>query len=407
MTKTMNNKDFIAEVAAISKMNEEEALTCCEGIMNTLEATLQEGDEVRIQGFGCFGVDKILEHIEVVDGKRTLFPPQLSVFYTADGSDDEGMGRTASEGFITRLAARLGCSAEDAEILTFAFFKAIVNGLAKDRTVKVKGLGQFKVNASKLKDKTKEKSSQLFLAEALGSVSFSIDNALKTTINKPFEHFKPVTLNEGVLFDDLKEGEIITERISGTRGKEATTSSSLKEEKTADAQPAQAPGVVPDMVVNGAVPQQVPTATETKEVEASDTVGQPTAAKGGKMKWFIAAACALVLAVILWVALLPKKSNEQKVATSSNNAPADSSAVMTVNAPQENFEEANELVKFGAYKIVGVDTTIMLQQGQTILTLSSTYFGGVQMEPYIKAVNGGKNDFSAGDYVKIPKLELK
>ena len=99
----MNNKDFIAEVAAISKMKEDETLTCCGGILKTLETTLMEGEEVRIHGFGCFGVDKILEHIDIQEGKRMLFPPQLTVFYTAEGNESSEMGRTASEGFINRL----------------------------------------------------------------------------------------------------------------------------------------------------------------------------------------------------------------------------------------------------------------------------------------------------------------
>ncbi len=407
----MNNKDFIAEVAAISKMKEDETLTCCGGILKTLETTLMEGEEVRIHGFGCFGVDKILEHIDIQEGKRMLFPPQLTVFYTAEGNESSEMGRTASEGFINRLAARLGCSADDAEILTFAFFKAIVNGLAKDRTVKVKGLGQFKVNASKPKDKAKDKDkdSQLFLAEALGSVSFSIDNALKTAVNKPFEQFKPVVLADGVVFDDLKEGEIISERISGTLENDTILPPQRKEEKNNDTKPESTPEVVSDVVVNEAVAQQVEPAEEkeTKEDGASDASEQPAKEKDGKMKWFFVAAGILALAVVLLFALMPKGSTEPEMAVTPSDVPADSSAAVTVQAPQENFDEANELVKFGAYKIVGVDTTIMLQQGQTILTLSSTYFGGVEMEPYIKAVNGGKNDFVAGDYVKIPKLVLK
>ena len=82
-------------------------------------------------------------------------------------------------------------------------------------------------------------------------------------------------------------------------------------------------------------------------------------------------------------------------------------ATTQATTKEDDFTEANERVRYGAYKIVGVDTAIILQQGQTLLTISATYFGGIQMEPYIKAVNGGKSDFVAGDYVKIPKLEVK
>lgn len=390
----MNNKDFIAEVAAISKIKEEEAQTCCEGILKTLEVTLTEGEGVVVSGFGCFGVDKVLEYIEVKDGKRMLYPPQLSVFFMAGGpSGTKDMGQTASVGFIKRLAARLGCSVEDAEILTFAYFKAIVNGLSKDKVVKVKAVGQFKVNASKGKEREREMNSQLFLSEALGTVSFTVDNALKAAVNKPFEHFKPVPLADGVAFEDLKEGEVRKERISGFS------------EPLDDNTPVDEPQT--NIPVARQTEDRVEVTPVVQVTEDKTTETTPSVAKGGRLKWFIGVACALVLAAVIVLALLPKGASDKGETAATAAAPVDSSAVVTDSSPAEDFEAANELVKFGAYKIVGVDTTIMLQPGQTILTISSTYFGGVAMEPYIKAVNGGKNDFAAGDYVKIPKLELK
>lgn len=63
-------------------------------------------------------------------------------------------------------------------------------------------------------------------------------------------------------------------------------------------------------------------------------------------------------------------------------------------------------VRTGAYRIVGVDKTLTVRQGQTLASISRAYLGA-GMECYVEAVNGGRTEFKAGDKLNIPKLELK
>ena len=406
----MNNKDFLTEVAAISKINNDEAQTCCDSILQTMTTMLTEGDEVRIHGFGRFGVTKTYEHIVEKDGKKMLIPPQLAVdYYSDDINDKEKVGeKTASEAFISLLAQRLSCSAEDAEILTFAFFKAIVNGLAKDKTVKVKGLGQFKINPSKIKEKENDHNSQLYLSEALGSVSFAADNTLKTAINKPFEHFEPVVLNEGVQFEDLKEGEIKKERISSDS---TAVTATAQQPVASPAREAIAPVVEkPEetQTTTSNDKDDSPKSEETTVIDKHEEADKSQNNQGINWKWLVASLCVLaaVVALVFLLTTIEKTASTEE-ATATSVVSTDSVASTVAPVAEEDFKEANERVRYGAYKIVGVDTAIILQQGQTLLTISSAYFGGVEMEPYIKAINDGKSDFVAGDYVKIPKLEAK
>jgi len=72
----------------------------------------------------------------------------------------------------------------------------------------------------------------------------------------------------------------------------------------------------------------------------------------------------------------------------------------------EALNKSDARVRTGAYRIVGVDKTLTVHQGQTLASISRAYLGA-GMECYIEAVNGGRTEFKAGDKLNIPKLELK
>ena len=63
-------------------------------------------------------------------------------------------------------------------------------------------------------------------------------------------------------------------------------------------------------------------------------------------------------------------------------------------------------IRYGAYRITGVEQTVTVQKGQTFSSISKAYLGA-EMECYMEAVNGGKIDVKAGDKLKIPRLELR
>lgn len=68
--------------------------------------------------------------------------------------------------------------------------------------------------------------------------------------------------------------------------------------------------------------------------------------------------------------------------------------------------DADPRVRTGAYRILGVDHTIVAKSGQTLSSISKLYLGP-GMECYLEAVNGGAIDVKAGQKIHIPKLALK
>ena len=68
--------------------------------------------------------------------------------------------------------------------------------------------------------------------------------------------------------------------------------------------------------------------------------------------------------------------------------------------------DADPRVRTGAYRILGVDHTIVAKSGQTLSSISKLYLGP-GIECYLEAVNGGAIDVKAGQKIHIPKLALK
>ena len=67
--------------------------------------------------------------------------------------------------------------------------------------------------------------------------------------------------------------------------------------------------------------------------------------------------------------------------------------------------DSDPRIRLGAYDIVGTETTVTVQQGQTLQSISKAHLGP-GMECYVEALNGVKT-VKTGDKVKIPKLQLK
>ncbi len=79
---------------------------------------------------------------------------------------------------------------------------------------------------------------------------------------------------------------------------------------------------------------------------------------------------------------------------------------MKEKALTESKYDVDPRVRTGAYRITGIDQTVVAKSGQTLSSISKLYLGP-GMECYLEAVNGGAIDVKAGQKIKIPKLVLK
>lgn len=75
----MNNKEFIAALAAETGYTQEESQKMAKTVVDLMGKSFEAGDAVPVAGFGTFEVKKRLERVMVnpSTGLRMLVPPKL------------------------------------------------------------------------------------------------------------------------------------------------------------------------------------------------------------------------------------------------------------------------------------------------------------------------------------------
>lgn len=103
------------------------------------------------------------------------------------------------------FAQRSGVKQEKAEQFVREFFAQIEDALEKDKYVKIKGFGVFKLIEMGPRESVNIQTKERFEIPGYTKVSFTPDPSLRDIINKPFAHFETVILHEHTVFDDKKE----------------------------------------------------------------------------------------------------------------------------------------------------------------------------------------------------------
>lgn len=117
--------------------------------------------------------------------------------------------RLTIQDLIDLLATKHSMAKKDAESFVKEFFLLIEQALESEKTVKIKGLGTFKLVDVDSRESVKVNTGERFQIKGHTKVSFSSDATLRDTINKPFAHFETVVLNENTVLDDtpIDEGD--------------------------------------------------------------------------------------------------------------------------------------------------------------------------------------------------------
>lgn len=79
----------------------------------------------------------------------------------------------------------------------------IEESLEKDKYVKIRGLGTFKLINVESRESININTGERFEILGHAKISFTPETLLKEAINKPFAHFESVLLNDNVVFDDM------------------------------------------------------------------------------------------------------------------------------------------------------------------------------------------------------------
>jgi len=102
------------------------------------------------------------------------------------------------------VAERNGMGQRAAERFVASFFQLIREGLAAERTVKVKGLGTFKIIDVEERESVNVTTGRRFTISGHNKLTFTPEQSLKDLVNKPFSQFETVVLNDGVDFKNIE-----------------------------------------------------------------------------------------------------------------------------------------------------------------------------------------------------------
>lgn len=115
-------------------------------------------------------------------------------------------GKLNIQNLIDLFAEKHKIDKKVAEEFVKGFFLLIEEGLEKDKYVKIRGLGTFKLIDVESRESINVNTGERFEIQGHTKISFSPDSSLKEIINRPFSHFETVPLNESTVFEDMQVG---------------------------------------------------------------------------------------------------------------------------------------------------------------------------------------------------------
>ena len=121
------------------------------------------------------------------------------------------MAKIYMSDLAVELMALHGLTKREAQQFLSDFVEIIQEGVARDRMVKIRGLGTFKVIGVEARESVNVNTGERVTIDGHSKLTFSPDASLKELVNKPFSQFDTVVLNDGVTFDDLAEADAIDE----------------------------------------------------------------------------------------------------------------------------------------------------------------------------------------------------
>lgn len=315
------------------------------------------------------------------------------------------------EELVTSLATRQHIEQADAQAFVCSFLSLIEEGIRKDKYVRVKGFGTFKLIDTDLNE---------------GRIVFVPEASVRDAVNKPFSHFESVELRDDVRFDDIAEEECVSIADEVVADNSETHDELVAEEqcevKSSD-----------DIVGNNA-------AENTDVVEVSQSNGKSYRRKGS-MHWYLLTAILFVGIVIgcgiMW-GVLSHKVKSVKVVETENNVTEiepvvgitdtienDSSSVINEEEPDtasmtrktidsiikvttENKNEIKYLSDEVAYKISGTIEEYTISKGSTLSKVAYRYYKNRKLWPYIvmhnKDIILDPNNVPIGTVLSIPVL---
>ncbi len=339
-----------------------------------------------------------------------------------------------------RLADKHGISKKDAETFVKEFFSLIEESLERDKYVRIKGLGTFKLIEVESRESVNVNTGERFEIEGHTKVSFTPEPALKDIINRPFAHFEPVPVNDGLDADAL-----------------ATTTETANEKAEDVPLPAVEPSPQEAVAIEAGLSVPADSASTTEEKEEASAIESDAAEEESDEKgahWLkagigagviILLLCAFAVAYMYFPNLFrqnhPEDGTPEAAAAvvpdtlgtsrrrflGADSVPAvsrdsshiavshSSEAAKTAMQQEEDSPAQHAVTAFTpdstSYAITGTQDTYTIKEGETLTGVALRFYGTKALYPYIvkhnQEVIANPNHVPAGTKIRIPKLEKK
>ena len=347
---------------------------------------------------------------------------------------------------IDLLAEKHGMSKKNADSFVKEFFQLIEEALEKDKYVKVKGLGAFKLIDVESRESVNVNTGERFEIQGHTKVSFTPEPALKDLINKPFSHFETVVLNDNTVLEDtpVDNSDNEDEENAGQKTEEVTAATSEDIETPKEKIESREEAAT---TFETATSEETMTSEEekTETPEEAEVMKTDASTESSTMKYFIGIVvfvvllCAGAIAYLYSPELFDNLSSEppvEKVVDAGTDKPADNTAladsvavkdtvtvteadtdtasgspvaepvtkkpdapvvarrpdpVNTTSVSQTQKTTAQTQKTTGtayipdstSYTIVGTETTYTIKSGETLTKVALRFYGTKVLYPYI------------------------
>lgn len=369
---------------------------------------------------------------------------------------------------VDLFARKSQLSQADAALFAKEFLSLIEEALARDKYVKVKGLGTFKLITVDVMEETASNGPETTDGQSHTRVSFIPETGLKDLVNKPFAHFQPVLLKDEVHFTDLPEGETEVESQETVTEVEKTGETDVVIESPTEPATEETDEMLPQTEAASPIEEEpvqvsitekvIPEKEEVKEKQ-EDTLPEkeeriPAAdltpsGKEANVPWCMIASILLagifIGGIVTWVLtsgrryipeqVVEKLMNEMQktpapvvpdslqvadtlVVKKDSSLVQKNDALKTVAKKEEKTPVASTsvpkretLADTVEYQITGNQGSYTLKPGESLVRVALKFYGNKKLWPYLvkhnKAIIKNPDNVPVGTTIQIPQLTPK
>lgn len=177
------------------------------------------------------------------------------------------------------LVDKHGVKVSDAERFIALMIDVINEGVQRERQVKIKGLGTFKLTSVSSRESVDVNTGERIVIEGRDKISFTPDNAMKELVNRPFSQFETVVVNEGVELEDEFE-EQLEESTPVEEKTESVEEKTVEKVDNPHEEPVEAVAVVSELPA-----ETVSLEADIQENNVRDAVSEPVVSEVEKVEF--------------------------------------------------------------------------------------------------------------------------